>query len=124
MADPMRAELPGDALSMAITRRCPDAGLLHHSDRGVQYACDDCQHLLASHGMAASMSGKGDCWDNAPMESFWSTLKNELVNHERYATREEARRSIFEYIEVFYNRKRLHSAIGYQSPEQFEAGLN
>jgi transposase InsO family protein len=70
------------------------------------------------------MSGKADCWDNAMMESFWGTLKTELVNHERYATRDEARQSIFEYIEVFYNRKRLHSALGYQSPEAFEAGLN
>ena len=124
MADHLRAELPGDALSMAIARRCPDAGLLHHSDRGVQYACDDYQQLLLSQGMEVSMSGKGDCWDNAVMESFWSTLKNELVNHERYATREQARQSIFEYIEVFYNRQRLHSSIGYQSPEAFEAGLN
>jgi len=124
MADHVRAGLPGDALSMAVARRVPGAGLLHHSDRGVQYACDDYQHLLASHGMEVSMSGKGDCWANAVMESFWSTLKDELVNHERYATREQARRSIFEYIEVFYNRKRLHSSIGYQSPETFEAGLN
>ena len=124
MADHMRAELPAAALSMAVARRRPDAGLLHHSDRGVQYACDDYQHLLQSHGMELSMSGKGDCWDNAVMESFWSTLKNELVNHERYTTREEARRSIFEFIEVFYNRKRLHSSLGYQSPEVFEAGLN
>ena len=114
----------GDALSMAIARRCPDAGLLHHSDRGVQYACDDYQQLLLSQGMEVSMSGKGDCWDNAVMESFWSTLKNELVNHERYATRQQARQSIFEYIEVFYNRQRIHSSIGYQSPEAFEAGLN
>ncbi len=124
MADHLRAELSGDALSMAVMRRRPDAGLLHHSDRGVQYACDDYQHLLESHGMLVSMSGRGDCWDNAAMESFWSTLKNELVNHERYATREQARRSIFEYIEVFYNRKRLHSSIGYQSAGASEAGLN
>ena len=124
MADHMRAELTGDALSMAIARRCPDAGLLHHSDRGVQYACDDYRQLLLSQGMELSMSGKGDCWDNAAMESFWSTLKNELVHHERYATRQQARQSIFEYIEVFYNRQRLHSSIGYQSPEAFEAGLN
>jgi putative transposase len=106
MADHMRAELPGDALSMAITRRCPDAGLLHHSDRGVQYACDDYRQLLLAQGMEMSMSGRGDCWDNAVMESFWSTLKNELVNHERYATRQQARQSIFEYIEVFYNVRR------------------
>jgi putative transposase len=124
MADHMRAELPIDALSMAVARRRPGVGLLHHSDRGVQYACDEYQHLLKSYGMELSMSGKGDCWDNAAMESFWSTLKNELVNHERYATREQARQSIFEYIEIFYNRKRLHSSIGYQSPEAFEAALN
>jgi transposase InsO family protein len=124
MADHMQTELVSDALSMAIARRAPEPGLLHHSDRGVQYASDDYQHLLQSHGMEASMSGKGDCWDNACMESFWATLKTELVNHERYATQEEARASIFEYIEVFYNRQRLHSAIGYLSPEMFEAGLN
>jgi putative transposase len=124
MADHMRVELASDALQMAIARRSPAAGLLHHSDRGVQYACDDYQHLLQSHEMQVSMSGKGDCWDNAPMESFWSTLKTELVHHEQYATREQARQSIFEYIEVFYNRKRLHSSLGYQSPESFEASLN
>jgi len=124
MADHMQAELAGDALKMAIARRNPAAGLLHHSDRGVQYACDDYRHLLASHQMRVSMSGKGDCWDNAPMESFWGTLKTELVHHEQYATRDQAKQSIFEYIEVFYNRIRLHSALGYQSPETFEASLN
>jgi transposase InsO family protein len=124
MADHMRSELVSDALKMAITHRQPGDGLLHHSDRGVQYASDDYQHLLQSHSMEASMSGKGDCWDNAAMESFWATLKTELVHHERYQTREQARQSIFEYIEVFYNRNRLHSSLGYQSPEAFEAGLN
>jgi transposase InsO family protein len=124
MADHMRSDLVEDALEMAIARRRPDEGLLHHSDRGVQYACEDYQYLLESNGIAASMSGKGDCWDNATMESFWSTLKAELVNHERYATREEARQSIFEYIEVFYNRKRLHSSLNYMSPEAFEASFN
>lgn len=124
MADHLRAELVSDALSMAVAHRRPGRDLLHHSDRGVQYACDDYQQLLEEHGMQVSMSGKGDCWDNAPMESFWGTLKTELVNHERYATRDEARRSIFEYIEVFYNRRRLHSALGYLSPEAFEASLN
>jgi putative transposase len=124
MAEHMRTELVSDALSMAIARRSPGKALLHHSDRGVQYACEDYQRLLESHGIHASMSGKGDCWDNAVMESFWSTLKNELVNHERYATREEAKASIFEYIEVFYNRQRLHSTLGYLSPEAFEASLN
>ena len=87
----------------------------------MQYACDDYQHLLARHGIRVSMSGKGDCWDNAMMESLWATLKTELVHHERYATREQGRASIFEYIEVFYNRQRLHSSLGYVSPESFEA---
>ncbi len=124
MADHMRVELVSDALQMAIARRCPPEGLLHHSDRGVQYASEDYMHLIQSHNIQASMSGKGDCWDNAVMESFWSTLKTELVNHEHYATHEQARASIFEYIEVFYNRKRIHSSLGYVSPETFEASLN
>jgi putative transposase len=124
MADHMEADLVADALRMALARRRPDAGLLHHSDRGSQYASDDYQHLLASHGITCSMSGKGDCWDNAVMESFWATLEAELVHPEHYATREQARRSIFEYIEVFYNRQRLHSSLGYVSPETFEATLN
>jgi transposase InsO family protein len=124
MASHMKSELVSDALEMAITRRQPGSGLLHHSDRGVQYASDHYQHLLASQGMTISMSGKGDCWDNACVESFWATLKNELVHHEQYQTHEQARASIFEYIEVFYNRKRLHSSIGYMSPEAFEASLN
>lgn len=97
---------------------------MHHSDRGVQYASDDYQKVLKDHKMKSSMSKKGDCWDNAAAESFWATLKTELVHHQRYATREEARQSIFEYIEVFYNRKRLHSSLGYKSPEAFEASLN
>ena len=121
MAEHMRAELVGDALKMALGMRSPPPGLLHHSDRGVQYACDDYQHLLRSNGVVCSMSGKGDCWDNAVMESFWATLKTELVHREKYATREQARASIFEYIEVFYNRQRLHSSLGYVSPESFEA---
>jgi putative transposase len=124
MAEHMRTDLVADALNMAITRRQPGEGLLHHSDRGVQYASDDYQHLLATSGITCSMSRRGDCYDNAVMESFWGTLKTELVNHERYATRDEARASIFEYVEVFYNRHRLHSSLGYLSPEQFEAGLN
>jgi len=124
MAEHMRTGLVSDALKMAVARRRPGEGLLHHSDRGSQYASDDYRHLLQSHGIDCSMSGKGDCWDNAVMESFFGTLKTELVNHEHYETREQARASIFEYIEVFYNRKRLHSSLGYLSPEQFEAGLN
>lgn len=124
MADHMRTELVSNALTMAITRRSPGEGLLHHSDRGVQYASDDYLRLLQLHGIEVSMSGKGDCWDNAAMESFWATLKTELVNDERYATHEQAKQSIFEYIEIFYNRQRLHSSLGYKSPESFEAGLN
>jgi putative transposase len=122
MADHMETQLVSDALKMALVHRRPDgAKLLHHSDRGVQYASDDYQHLLQSHNIEVSMSNKGDCYDNAMMESFFATLKTELIYQERYATREQARRSIFEYVEVFYNRKRLHSALGYVSPESFEA---
>jgi len=124
MADHMRTDLVSDALKMAVARRLPDQGLLHHSDRGVQYASDDYQHLLHLHQMQSSMSGRGNCWDNACAESFWATLKTELVHHEQYATHEQARQSIFEYIEIFYNRKRLHSSLGYLSPEAFEANLN
>lgn len=131
MAEHLRAELTTEALEMAITRRGLEgkrcgggAELLHHSDRGVQYASAEYRSLLARHGIACSMSRRGDCWDNAAMESFWSTLKTELVSGERYATRDEAKRSIFEYVEVFYNRKRLHSRLGYKSPEAFEASLN
>jgi len=123
MADHMRAGLVVSALSMALEQRRPAEGLLHHSDRGVQYACDDYQSLLAENGIAVSMSGKGNCWDNAVMESFFATLKTELVHHEEYADHAEAMRSIFEYIEVFYNRQRLHSTLGYRSPEAFEAGI-
>jgi putative transposase len=124
MADHMRTELVSDALQMAIERRQPNGPLIHHSDRGVQYTSDDYMHLMESHNMLPSMSRKGNCWDNAVAESFWSTVKKEHVNHEHFATRAQARASIFEYIEVFYNRKRLHSSIGYMSPEAFEASLN
>jgi putative transposase len=124
MANHLKTDLVSDALTMALSRRRPSRGLLHHSDRGVQYASDDYQGLLAEHGLTCSMSGKGDCYDNSVIESFWSTLKTELVHHEHYATHEEARMSIFQYIEVFYNRKRLHSSLGYKSPEAFEASLN
>lgn len=124
MADHLREELVSDAVRMAIHQRCPGAGLLHHSDRGVQYACEDYQQLLKDQKMQVSMSRRGNCWDNAAMESFWGTLKKELVYREQYATHDQARQSIFEYIEVFYNRKRLHSSLGYISPEAFEASLN
>ena len=124
MADHLRAELCTDALGMALERRRPGLGLVHHSDRGVQYACGDYRELLRSQGIECSMSRRGDCYDNAAVESFFKTLKAELVYHEHYATREQARRSIFEYLEVFYNRQRLHSSLGYQSPERFEAAMN
>jgi transposase InsO family protein len=124
MADHMRSELISDALEMALAHRRPARGLLHHSDRGVQYASDAYQGLLAEHGIECSMSRRGNCYDNAVMESFFGTLKTELVHHEHYTTRSQASGSIFEYIEVFYNRQRLHSTLGYLSPEAFEAGLN
>jgi len=124
MADHMRATLCLDALDMALAARQPAAGLLHHSDRGVQYTSGDYRARLAAAGVTCSMSRTGDCWDDAAMESFWSTLKRELVDREDYATRAQATRSIFEYVEVFYNRTRRHSALGYVSPEQFEAALN
>ena len=122
MADHMEVDLVADALNMALVHRRPaGAKLLHHSDRGSQYASDDYQHLLQRHGITVSMSGRGDCYDNAMMESFWATLKCELVHQQRYATRMQARQAIFEYIEVFYNRRRLHSSLGYVSPDSFEA---
>jgi len=121
MAEHMESQLVADALQMALQRRRPGKGLLHHSDRGVQYASDDYQRLLAGHGITVSMSRRGDCYDNAMMESFWATLKTELVHLQAFETHEQAKASIFEYIEVFYNRQRLHSSLGYLSPESFEA---
>ena len=109
-----------EALKDAIGKRRPPAGLIVHSDRGVQYASRAFRAVVEEHGMLQSMSGKGDCWDNAPMESFFSTLKRELVDVVRFSTRMEARRALFSYIEVFYNRQRLHSSLGYQSPAEFE----
>ena len=121
MSERLKRSLALDALSMAIGRRNPGVGLIHHSDRGSQYASEDYQNVLAKHGMVCSMSRKGDCWDNAVAESFFSRLKSERVCHRLYRSRAEARRDIFEYIEVFYNRVRLHSTLGYSSPAQFEA---
>jgi putative transposase len=124
MQDHLGSDLCLEAMSMALTHRRPGEGLLHHSDRGVQYACGVYREMLAEQGMEPSMSRTGNCYDNAVMVSFFGTLKTELIYHEHYATHQEARRSIFEYIEVFYNRQRRHSAIGYKSPEAFEASLN
>lgn len=117
----MTRQLVLDALTMAVQRRRPPSGVIFHSDRGSQYASADFQALLAKHGMRCSMSRKGDCWDNAPVESFFGSLKQELVFHQKYQTRFHARQSIFEYIERFYNRRRLHSTLGYKSPADYEA---
>lgn len=124
MGDHLQTSLATAALKMALQHRRPRASVLHHSDRGVQYASQEYRALLSQHDLQASMSRKANCYDNAAMESFWSTLKNELVYQHRYATRAEARRSIFEWIETYYNRVRLHSSLGYKSPVDFENQLN
>lgn len=98
--------------------------MIHHSDRGVQYASPDYRAALANHGLVASMSRKGNCYDNAAMEAFWSSLKNELVHRRRFTTRAEARTAIFDYIESFDNRTRRHSSLGYQSPLDYESSLS
>jgi transposase InsO family protein len=120
MSDRMKTSLVNDAMQMAIWQRKPPKGLIWHTDRGSQYASKAHRALLSQHGISQSMSRKGDCWDNAVAESFFHTLKTELVFHERYKTREQAKTSIFEYIEVFYNRKRRHSANNLMSPANFE----
>jgi putative transposase len=122
-ADHLRAELAGSALQMALRHRQPPEGVLHHSDRGVQYASEEYRTILAEHHVQASMSRTGNCYDNAVAERFFSTLKRELVHHEKYKTHEEASQSLFEYIEVFYNRQRRHSTLGYRSPAEFEVSL-
>lgn len=123
-AEHLRAELCLEALDMALEQRRPAKGLLHHSDRGVQYACTDYQAALERAKIVCSMSRTGNCYDNAAMESFFSTLKREEVYQRTYATHAEARAAIFQYIEVFYNRQRRHSALGYKTPVEFEAALN
>jgi len=120
MRDHMQVELASAALTMAIQQQRPQAGLIHHSDRGVQYASHAYRGALTSAGITASMSRKANCYDNAPMESFFHTLKTELVHHRNYMTRAEAQRDIFAFIEGFYNRTRLHSAIGYIAPIEME----
>lgn len=119
LADRMTKEFVGKALKMAVERRRPSWGLIHHSDRGSQYASYAYQELLRKYHMRGSMSRKGDCWDNAPMESFFHTLKTELIHHRNYQTRAQARAEIIERIEMFYNGERLHSALG-SSPAEFE----
>lgn len=123
MRHTLERRLACDALEMALERRRPEVGVLHHSDRGCQYASSDFRALLEREGMIASMSRKGDCWDNAVVESFFSTLKSELVEGAEWATREEARLALFEWIEVWYNRQRRHSSLGYMSPMQFEQAM-
>ena len=119
----MTAELVTDSLGMAIKNRNPGAGLIVHSDRGSQYVSSSYQRQLNDNGFICSMSRKGNCWDNAVAESFFHTLKSELVHHEDFETREEAEQAIFEYIEIYYNRQRKHSNNGYLAPLKFEEEL-
>jgi len=120
MADHMKSRLVVDALELAVQRRLPAEGLLAHSDRGSQYASEHYQQLLGKHGITCSMSRRANCWDNAPMESFFASLKKELVHGADFTTRAEARAAIVEYIEVFYNNQRRHSSLGYVSPAEYE----
>ncbi len=120
MGETLERSLVLAALSMALTGRQPAAGLLCHSDRGSQYASHAYQQALRNAGAMCSMSRKGNCWDNAPTESFFATLKRELVHRRRFVTRQEARTAVFAWIETWYNRKRRHSTLGYLSPEAFE----
>ena len=122
MRSDMTAGLVSEALEAAIARRDLKPGMIVHSDRGVQYSSDAYRSIIAKHGFRPSMSRKGNCWDNAPMESFFKTMKVELIYPQKqYHTQREATTSIFEYIEIYYNRQRMHSALNYQSPEEFEA---
>ena len=120
MADNMKADLVNNALSMAIWQRKPSKGLIWHTDRGSQYASHSHRKIIHQHGIIQSMSRKGNCWDNAVAESFFHTLKNELIYQCKFKTREEAKNAIFEYIEVFYNRIRAHSTNDYLSPVEYE----
>lgn len=123
MRDTLEAELALSALQMAIDARRPPPGVIHHSDRGVQYACGAYREVLAQHGFRASMSRKGDCWDNAVAESFFATLEWELLMQNDFQTRNDARHAIFEYIERWYNPKRRHSTLAYMSPARYEEQL-
>ena len=121
MRETLEADLALAALRMALADREPAPGLVHHSDRGSQYTCADYQAVLAAHGLVASMSKKGDCWDNAVAESFFATVETELILEADWTTRDEARLAIFVFIEAWYNRERRHSSLGYRSPVQYEA---
>ena len=120
MRETLDADLALAALRMALADRRPTPGLLHHSDRGSQYACGEYRTLLAAHGIVASMSKRGDCWDNAVAESFFATLETELILEADWPTRDAARQAIFAYIETWYNRERRHSSLGYRSPVEYE----
>ena len=124
MDDSMESRLVVDALEMALARRHPSVGLLTHSDRGSQYASEHYQRLLSEEGITCSMSEVGQCWDNAPVESFFGRLKCEVAPDEMFATRDQARAELFEYLEVFYNRVRRHSSLGFLSPAEFERTYN
>lgn len=121
MDDTMDASLTARAFDMAIQRRCPDPGLLHHSDRGSQYTATMFRVRLEKQAIIESNSRTADCWDNAPMESFFSTLTFELLDDAHFTTRSQAKQEVFNYIETYYNRERMHSALGYRSPAEFEA---
>ena len=120
LSNSLKTPLVKEALTMAYWQRKPGKGLIHHSDRGSQYASYDYQDLLNTYGMRCSMSRKGDCWDNAVVESFFRSLKTERTDDVLYRTRSEARRDVFDYIEMFYNSNRLHSYLGYKTPNEFE----
>jgi transposase InsO family protein len=120
MGERMTKNLVSQSLFRAVAAKRPAAGLIHHSDRGSQYCALEYRKLLEQFGMQASMSRRGNCYDNAPIESFWGMLKNELVHHHRYATRREAMQEITEYIEIFYNRQRRQKRLGYLSPAAYE----
>ena len=123
MSGRLTSDLTLAALDMALQHRRPSRGLLHHSDRGVQYSCAPYLDRLRQHGLEPSLSRLGDCWDNAVVESFFHTLKVERISAQNYRSRHEARADLFEYIEVWYNRRRRHSTLGYVSPAEFESRL-
>ncbi len=120
MSERIDSRLVMDALRMAIEQRRPGTGLIHHSDRGIQYACDDFQDILRANGITCSMSRRGDCWDNACMESFFGSFKMEWMAGRQYRDFEEAKKDIFKYVELFYNRRRRHASLGYVSPAEYE----
>jgi transposase InsO family protein len=121
MRDRPNQELVNEALMMAAEQRRPKPGLIHHSDQGILYSSGSYLALLKKYGMLRSMSGKGNCYDNTVAESLFSSLKNEIVHHRNFQTRDEARTEIFEYIELFYNRKRLHQSLNYQTPMKYKS---